>query len=463
MKYIYVLSALPVIFGLLSEEPTFIASASMLVGFGYAAIEVMHAREGRMSALMLMAFFCGIAGTADLVGYFCNGTKWERDFFIYVNPDYLLKAQTLWYVGTLAMIGGYTWMSRRDAAWWRSLPQIGARIRLDRLPHWIAVVAFCCTALLSRGVDFGGSAFGDAFRMAPSMAAFYLARLGTESRVNRVLFLGVLVALFDSTRAVLYLYMRFAMVFPFLAVALGVLTGSRSFRRLWSPTLIPIVLAIAIMAPYTGVFATARQNLPTGPERIIQLTAMRAEASSGWIATLARFTTYNQTTQVMSLADREGFLMGETLSYLTYAFIPRAIWPSKPVIAQGQWFAQKLGLGSFLSGSTGFSNSINMTLPGELYLNFGWPGVVVGCFVVGGFVSVLWRLCGFWARGTDLLSTLFGFRLLWGAWVLLNDIQNVVTLTAYYVLFVAIGWALRHLKVASRTFPSGEKRIGAEA
>lgn len=68
---------------------------------------------------------------------------------------------------------------------------------------------------------------------------------------------------------------------------------------------------------------------------------------------------------------------GKTFLHSLYVFAPRIIFPSKPdVPSVGGWFAQKtfphLRAGGF-----------GITLPGELYLNFGMIGIIFGMFIYG--------------------------------------------------------------------------------
>jgi hypothetical protein len=70
------------------------------------------------------------------------------------------------------------------------------------------------------------------------------------------------------------------------------------------------------------------------------------------------------------------FQHGRTLMDLALAFIPRLIWPNKPGVATGQLFNKELVHGD---GDTYISPSHL----GEIYWNFGWPGVIGGMFLLG--------------------------------------------------------------------------------
>ena len=86
-----------------------------------------------------------------------------------------------------------------------------------------------------------------------------------------------------------------------------------------------------------------------------------------------------------------GFMMGGTMSYVFYMFVPRILWPDKPVVSRGSWFTYYLGLAdspAWAGTSTGESAQ------GELYWNFGLAGVIIGMLVIGSLLGALWRLAG---------------------------------------------------------------------
>jgi hypothetical protein len=81
------------------------------------------------------------------------------------------------------------------------------------------------------------------------------------------------------------------------------------------------------------------------------------------------------------------FQRGKTMDDLLYFYVPRAFWPDKPesyALAFGREF---LGATSE-AGATFFTP----TLPGELYLNFGIEGLLVGGLLTGLFLWEFYRL-----------------------------------------------------------------------
>lgn len=106
-----------------------------------------------------------------------------------------------------------------------------------------------------------------------------------------------------------------------------------------------------------------------------------------------------------------GFRYGETMDYLLYSFVPRTIWPDKPTVSRGAWFHVYVGGSSSVEHAT---SSLGQTAAGELYWNFGVPGLAIGLFASGLVFGWLWRLAGPDPRGSPIRMLLY-LNLLLGA------------------------------------------------
>gem|GEM_PF-6295132 len=80
------------------------------------------------------------------------------------------------------------------------------------------------------------------------------------------------------------------------------------------------------------------------------------------------------------------FQGGETLLFAIYGLIPRAIWSGKPSIIM-------CGVNNqYFSGRGADANTCAaMTVPGELYWNFGTAGIIVGLFAIGLLLGLVYR------------------------------------------------------------------------
>lgn len=78
------------------------------------------------------------------------------------------------------------------------------------------------------------------------------------------------------------------------------------------------------------------------------------------------------------------YLSGRSLVSWAYAPIPRVWWPEKPVVRVGSFVGPRI-----------FQVPENSGVPpgivAELYLNFGWAGIILGMFLVGATLKLLYR------------------------------------------------------------------------
>jgi hypothetical protein len=83
---------------------------------------------------------------------------------------------------------------------------------------------------------------------------------------------------------------------------------------------------------------------------------------------------------------------GSTYSYLMIAWIPRMLWPEKPVANYANnFYAIEYGVSTEEGVKT---SSFGATLMGEGFMNFGAPGVVLIMIVLGSTLSLMERIFG---------------------------------------------------------------------
>jgi hypothetical protein len=87
---------------------------------------------------------------------------------------------------------------------------------------------------------------------------------------------------------------------------------------------------------------------------------------------------------VVHLSHSSDFAHGETIWQAILGFIPRAVWPNKPVSG---------GSGDLVSRFTGLhfgeGTSVGIGPVMEFYANFGTWGIVIGFLILGGALSLL--------------------------------------------------------------------------
>jgi hypothetical protein len=90
---------------------------------------------------------------------------------------------------------------------------------------------------------------------------------------------------------------------------------------------------------------------------------------------------------IAKTGDVAPFQNGHTLSLFFTAFVPRYWWNDKPDTSVGQLMNREFKV------SEDRDTYISATHIGELYWNFGWPGIVVGMFALGALLGFINRRC----------------------------------------------------------------------
>jgi oligosaccharide repeat unit polymerase len=88
-------------------------------------------------------------------------------------------------------------------------------------------------------------------------------------------------------------------------------------------------------------------------------------------------------TIIESVPEKVGFQYGLYYLYLAIAWIPRALWPDKPIVGV-EWFITETIYGHDPS----MTSAQTPTLIGDLYLNLHIPAIIIGMFVWG----VFWKM-----------------------------------------------------------------------
>jgi hypothetical protein len=136
---------------------------------------------------------------------------------------------------------------------------------------------------------------------------------------------------------------------------------------------------------------------------------------------------------------RSGFQLGGTMGSLYYAFIPRIVWPGKPLVSRGAWFTAYLRMAPREEEAT---TSTGMTIVGEWYWNFGIVGVIGGIFLTGLLLSGLWRMAGAFPIHQPVNMLLY-VALIINVLNLPDATSPIVSTIALYLLFGSLTYLLK--------------------
>lgn len=175
---------------------------------------------------------------------------------------------------------------------------------------------------------------------------------------------------------------------PFIIVAMISSLVERRFMKRWAGV---VLLGLVALYPLAnnyrrlvkdeGGLASPAAVVSTEFQALSQTQASTSGASnwlrSGWRTSVKRLDMLTSVGLVLWLGPRARLLQGKERWWMLpyYPFIPRFIWPSKPVLDKGRRF-------SAATGSVATS-SMAITYPGDLYAGYGLAGIVLGMFLLG--------------------------------------------------------------------------------
>lgn len=184
----------------------------------------------------------------------------------------------------------------------------------------------------------------------------------------------------------------------FLALGIPILAYWYARRKIaWKSLIVIFLVSVFIVFPlyytvrnYTSPFYSQKYRLTKTFET---MTKAKADVfAEGALRTTAkRLAIVNSTAVVIrECGTRVDYEYGNTLWLgVVSAAIPRILWPEKPNINIGIEFGKKFHMTPF-----GNYSSISPSQVGELYWNFNVPGIVMGMFALGVFLSVLYLRFG---------------------------------------------------------------------
>lgn len=365
-----------------------------ILGAGCLWILFQMRRVGLAQVILTpIAWFLAVCavyyGVGPLIYIYGNAMSLARLHSFYAVDQQALWRTNLLNVVSIALILFFFSVGMR-VTWLRPFKAYGH----DRVLSKTAYI-FACIGILFTVLTVGLRLYkGDAFLM-PGIF-FTLARCTHTSlflstllyfrgrRDIRILFLGmtVLVGFFAFTSLMKQNIIEFAMMLFF-----GIFLAAPSARKL-------VIAACAVVAVFPALHTIttyARIMIWTqGANRASTADLVRAFSDVEGIDAITQANVGNQGSwQRISSAPVQAFAMdsfdrgqpGSTFGTALWAFVPRLIYPDKPIITQGDVFTT-LVKGRAVGGGTGAGYF------GEAYWNKGWPGVLLMSVFVGMLLAV---------------------------------------------------------------------------
>ncbi len=415
------------------EELFYILSAHCIINI----ISHFSLEDNKVSPLFL--FYAGVIAInyADLglIDQYHSG----HAKISYLIPKYIDESAHIWCLSCTCMMIGWNYNNKR------SLPPIAVNVTSASTLRIIYLFLFIVNAmrLYGAGLSFLSGPVLKIYALTNSIGIIFFARLWAKNDIKIYRFYALSLFVLETYLAIQMSFLRYDIILPTMCLFAGYFIGKGSLKYLVSYRIIPFLIIISL---YSSIFKTLQNNRskfykvietlldddPTKPK------VNNEKENSG--ALLARSSNLGQLTNCVKLTKQKGFYNGKASEPLIVALVPRILWPDKPIIQLGRWFAYEMS-GAKLNdpNSLGANNSINMTIPGELFLDFGYLGVLIGSFLFGAFLPLVWNAASFYSSEYNLPGTIFGgFLLLLSIADFGADLQVVITLMSIYVSLAVI-------------------------
>ena len=392
--------------GLLSDNPVVpLLLGGLLVTPTLIALGILEARRTplRIDPLSFLFFWnainLGIA--AVYMGWRINSGEWLDFSVALIPPADLAKGYVIYLVGILSMHVGMQYARPLSHS-----PSAKLRLDVHALPlTWLVAVwgAGMVFLLKPEWFVFIGTLAQPLHWAALAAVTIFVLVPRDYFGISKPMFWPLTaIGIFGLLMANLVTGSKAYIMFSFLPLV-WIVVVRRDLRR-WAA-----ILGLGLVVLYFGVLAPTLQNsrrelLRAGEGRLAHVinsfrvfglsdsnTESNNSLSDQAEAFLVRQFDPTPTGFLVGEVRKDGFQWGQTMQYAAYAFVPRIMWPDKPNVTRGAWFTMYLGASNRESEST---SSTGITAVGELYWNFGTPGVVTGMLGIGLGYGLLWRMAG---------------------------------------------------------------------
>jgi len=418
--------------------------SGILIGIPLLILGIVEARRGPLwlTPLSVFLLFLGMQmGPATIYAGATLLTESSLDFPLLRIPAHdVALGYFITLIGTFTMHLGLRTFR----------PSSRARVLepLNWGPHWILLLyaigiaaIYRPSAFLFLGMFGGVLQYGC---MAVLLAfAFSSANLHSTFGMRLLFAAGVaiyvLAAFFGGSNSKSYTMLA-------LLPAIVFLTRRKQYYK-WMPAVVVLLLVL-----YLGIVAPAvntSRNIQQGEyyDRIMVGLKSSSPFYTGESVTLSlekqfdalmeRLFEIPQVTGFMvGEVSRSGLQLGSSMKDLYYAFVPRIVWPEKPLVSRGAWFTTYLRMANSEAEAT---TSTGMTTVGEWYWNFGIAGAAAGMFLTGALLSGLWRLAGSYPINHPANMVLY-VAIIMNAMNLPDATSPIVSAVALYLLFGALAY-----------------------
>ena len=366
----------------------------------------------------------------------------EYSMYRYIVVQHIDTGILIWALGNTFIFIGYELFANK------SFPSLMVEVKSEKairnLFGFILFFSFLNVSGNTINLSFISGGVQKVIALLNVMGILFFARLwGSEDNAKYRNFAFIL-AVLQTLTALFSSFLRLELLTPTIVFYGGYFIGKGSIKYVFTPRIVPPLIIMVIFSLFFNTLAGNRSHFIdtfTGQNEVAadytSYVDMR-EKDNERGGLLERSSNIAQITNVVDLVERNGIYGGQASAPLIAAFIPRILWPDKPQVQLGAWFALEIGAAS-ITASGRANNSVNMTVHGELYLDFGWLGIVLGGIMFGGLIAAFWNAAQFNESAYNVTGALWGGYLLYYAlFGVGSDLQILVSLVSTYLMFMII-------------------------
>ncbi len=446
MNFLLLISLLINFYGYFSDSPVIVTFAQIILCLSFV---VDHYKKYKLNNINpIFVFSIGSLYTAygHFLAFYNIKEKEEAYFqyFKYSVPENYTEAMEIYFIGILFIVLGFNSFKRSTGV----LPEINFTIKSISVLNYLFYLSFFI--VIFQGFIVFPGPVQRLVSLIPISSIFLLNLFGITYKVKNLENYSWILVFICTINSFFTSYLRFDIISPAIIYLISSLMATKRVRSFFDTKYIPIFALILFfsfsfnkLGMLRTIYSFSWQQKVSYLFNNEQVAEFEDEQKKQTI--LARSTVINQLTQVIRVKKEDGLYSGKTMLYLTYVFIPRFVWPEKPIIQQGGWFAERIGL-AYRNDSGSINNSINMTIYGEAYLNFEYYGVIIISFLFGYFIAQLWQASGMVKNYFNILGVGFSLYLIgYATFQLGADIQAVVTILSVYLIFLFSSIVLKEL------------------
>lgn len=376
----------------------------------------------------------------------------------YIDITYVDEASLLWAIGNSFVFIGFEFFNKK------SFPSIAHIVDdkkiLKNMFNVMAVISILPLTGNFINLGFISGGLQKIVQLLLSVGILFYSRLWVIENNKRYGAYAVALCIYQTFLALTYSYIRIDLITPVGILCLGYFLGKGDIKYVFSYRMIPVLIIFGIFFQFFSTFGSHRAHfieafIKPNAQNVRYTYVQEEEGKGGTL--MERSSCIAQLTNIVKLTKENGFYNGKASAPLVAAVVPRVLWPNKPKIELGSWFALQIGAATISDVTGRANNSVNMTVPGELYLDFSWYGLIVGCIFWGWLLACFWNAAHFNDSPYNLLGTLWGGYMIQGAMGAFVDMQSIITISSTYLVFLITKKILDHY-AHSRLRPSLERQ-----